>query len=82
MPNDLGEKDAHLKVPAAPVPDILSASTNPADWLQQKEQGDKLTFVAQNVGSASGIIFRPLYEVHHQRYSVYWQLLESTVSKG
>jgi hypothetical protein len=33
-----------------------------------------LAFKAHNAGAADGIIFRPLYEVHHQRYSVYWRL--------
>lgn len=72
MPTDVADKDAYLQLPAAPVPDIISPSTNPADWLEPTK-GASLTFAAQHAGPANGIHFRPLYEVHHQRYSVYWQ---------
>lgn len=73
MPNDVGDKDAHLGVAAANVPTITNASTNPADWLTPIA-GTPLAFKAQNAGAATGITFRPLYQVHHQRYSVYWTL--------
>jgi hypothetical protein len=73
LPNDRGDKDAHVKMPAVAVPEIASASANPADWLQPV-QGATLAFHAHNAGPANGIVFRPLYEVHHQRYSVYWRL--------
>jgi len=31
-------------------------------------------FKLKEVGPASGVVFRPLYDLHHQRYSVYWPL--------
>jgi hypothetical protein len=31
-----------------------------------------------DAGAANGITFRPLYEVHHERYSVYWRVREPT----
>jgi hypothetical protein len=52
---------------------MANSSTNPADWLSQVA-GSPLAFTTHDVGTASGITFRPLYEVHHQRYSVYWPL--------
>jgi len=73
MPKDFAGKDANLKAPAVPVPGIASSTANPADWLQPV-QGKTLAFTAHNVGPANGIVFRPLYEVHHERYSVYWRL--------
>ena len=73
MPNDFGDKDAHLRTPPAAVADIESVSMNPADWLQPI-QGDALAFKARNVGSANGITFRPIYQVHHDRYSIYWHV--------
>lgn len=73
MTNDRGDKDAFLKVPAVTVPEIVSSSANPADWLKPFE-GAKTAFQAHGAGPADGIVFRPLYEVHHQRYSVYWRL--------
>jgi hypothetical protein len=73
MPNDRGDKDAHLRIPAVAVPEITGSSTNPAEWLAPLP-GAALAFKAQNAGAADGIVFRPLFEVHHQRYSVYWQI--------
>jgi hypothetical protein len=76
MPNDFTDRDASLSTAPAMVPAIANSSTNPADWLQQVA-GTSLTLKTHDAGPASGIIFRPLYDLHHQRYSVYW-LLQTT----
>jgi hypothetical protein len=76
MPNDFADKDAHLNVAPATVPDIVTNSTNPADWLEATST-TPLAYTAHDAGPATGITFRPLYEVHHQRYSVYWTLQTS-----
>ena len=73
MPDDHADKDAFLKMPAVAVPEITGASTNPADWLQPV-RGEALAFKVHDAGAAAGIVCRPLYEVHHQRYAVYWHL--------
>ncbi len=73
MPNDVADRDAYLKMPPAAVPDISSPSRNPADWLRPISN-EKAAFTTHDVGPADGITFRPLYSVHHQRYSVYWRL--------
>jgi uncharacterized protein len=70
MPNDSADSEVNMKTPAVAVPDIVSSSRNPADWLRQDA---KLAFTTYHAGPADGISFRPLYEVHHQRYSVYWR---------
>jgi hypothetical protein len=31
-----------------------------------------MAYKVQNAGAATGTTFRPLYDLHHQRYSVYW----------
>ncbi len=73
MPNDFADKDAPLTIAPATVPDLVTSSMNPADWLEATAD-TPLTFRAHDAGPASGITFRPLYDVHHQRYSVYWTL--------
>ncbi len=73
MPNDFADKDAYLSTAPATVSTITNASTNPADWLQAVA-GTPLAFKSHDAGAASGITFRPLYDVHHERYSVYWPL--------
>jgi len=71
--SDVGDKDAFLKIPAVPVPDIASTSTDPADWIAPLP-GDSTAFRLKDAGPANGIVIRPIYDVHHQRYSVYWRL--------
>ena len=73
MPNDFAGKDVHLEIPAVTVPEIKASSGNPDHWLKPMK-GEALAFQAHNTGPADGIVFRPLYEVHHQRYSVYWKI--------
>jgi DUF1680 family protein len=77
MPNDRADKDAYVKMPAVAVPEIASASAHPAAWLEPVE-GATLVFQAHAAGAADGIVFRPIYEVHHQRYSVYWRVREGS----
>jgi DUF1680 family protein len=71
--SDVGDKDAYLSIPTASVPDIVSASSNPGDWLDPIP-GQALAFKMKNAGPADGIVVRPLFDVHHQRYSTYWRL--------
>jgi DUF1680 family protein len=71
--SDVGDKDAYLKIAPAPVPAIASTSGNPADWLAPLP-GDPSAFRFKDAGPASGIVVRPLFDVHHQRYSVYWRV--------
>jgi DUF1680 family protein len=75
MPNDTTDDNEAFKTTAAVnVPNIVSSSTSPADWLTETD-ATSLAFKANSsVGPAAGIVFQPLYAVHHQRYSVYWQL--------
>jgi uncharacterized protein len=73
MPNDFADKDAYLTTAPATVPEIENASADPADWLEPVA-GTPMAFTAHDAGAATGITFRPLYEVHHQRYSVYWSM--------
>jgi DUF1680 family protein len=77
--SDRGDKDAYLKIAPTPVPDIVSESSNPADWLAPLP-GDPSAFTMKDTGPASGTVFRPLFDLHHQRYSVYWRLCKGMAS--
>jgi DUF1680 family protein len=55
------------KLPASAVPDLDSIS--PASLLPVT--GQPLTFVARSGDGA--VQFIPFYELHHQRYSLYWR---------
>ena len=71
--SDVGDKDAYLKIAAVPVPDIVGTSGNPADWLVPLP-GDPSAFRITDAGPADGIVLRSLFDLHHQRYSVYWHV--------
>lgn len=74
MPADFADEDAHLKVPAVEAPDVIASAANPEEWLRPV-QDEPLTFTAHNAGPADGVIFRPLYQVHHERNSVHWRVI-------
>ena len=76
MPNDFADQDAYLGTAPATVPDIVTTSANPADWLEATSTTSP-AYQAHDAGPATGITVRPLYEVHHQRYSVYGTLQTS-----
>ncbi len=71
--SDVGDKDAYLKIAPVPVPDLAATSGNPADWLVPVA-GDPSAFRIRDAGPASGIVVRPLFDLHHQRYAAYWHL--------
>ena len=70
---EVGDKDMNLRVPRPPVPAIVSSSQDPKDWFDP-DPATRQVFKLSAVGPASAIVFRPLYDLHHQRYSVYWPL--------
>src|SRR5262249_13534807 len=70
---DVGDKDVNLRVPRPSVPAIVSPSQDPKDWFEP-DPSNRQVFKLKEVGPASGVVFRPLYDLHHQRYSVYWPL--------
>ena len=43
------------------------------NWLRRVE-GKPLTFKTDNPLVGKGLTFRPLYDIHHERYVVYWRL--------
>lgn len=71
MPKDLTGKDAHGRVPPVAIPAILTPATDPTAWLTPTDPA-VLAFRFHDVGPASGLELRPLYDVHHERYTVYW----------
>jgi len=79
--SDVGDKDAFLSIAGAPIPDIVTTTGNPADWLEPLP-GDMPAFKMKNVGPANGIVLRPLFDLHHQRYSVYWRLRKDSGGTG
>jgi hypothetical protein len=40
-----------------------------------------MAFTARDVGPANGIVFRPLFDIDHQRYSAYWRVRRQSVPR-
>ena len=60
-------------IPSGLVPDIDAINADPRSWLVPVP-GEEMHFELYDNGVATGIIFKPFYETHHERYSVYWKL--------
>jgi DUF1680 family protein len=73
MPDDFADKDAYLDAPPVDVPDVVTSSTDPEEWLEPIPN-ERLAFRLRNVGPADGVVLRPIHEIHHQRFSVYWRV--------
>ncbi len=59
---------------APPVPVLVLASDDPADWIKPVE-GEPLKFRTVGVGKPRDVSLMPLGLLHHQRYTVYWETM-------
>jgi hypothetical protein len=71
--------DNHLKLHQHPLIDVPVLVTEEEDvkrWIKPIE-GMALTFVTDAVGEPGGkrLLLVPFYELHHQRYTIYWTLM-------
>src|SRR5581483_8478665 len=65
------DQNDYNKVPPVPAPPLsVDADADPAKWLQAVP-GEPLHFTAHF--AAKDLPMVPLYQVHHQRYAVYWK---------
>jgi DUF1680 family protein len=70
MPGDVNDKDVAANLPRPVVPAILDTGGDPATWLHLSET-NPLTFQARGCGPASGLVFQPVCDIHHERFAVY-----------
>ncbi|WP_307719811.1 glycoside hydrolase family 127 protein [Paenibacillus kobensis] len=71
--------DNHLKLHHHPLIDVPMLVTDEQDvkqWIKPVE-GSPLTFVTEAIGEPGGraVSLIPFYELHHQRYTIYWTLM-------
>ena len=66
-----------LDLNRAPTPRIPQLVCEPEELLSKIEPvvGNPLTFRTHGIGRPADITLSPLYKLHFQRYSVYWNLL-------
>jgi DUF1680 family protein len=68
-----GDQNQFNKLPAPPVPALPAACRDPGAALAPVE-GKPLTFRMKTAGTPGDVELIPLYQLHHQRYTVYWKL--------
>jgi len=69
--SDSGGKGDFMKRAPVDVPLVTTASPDPTTWTEVVDRRN-LVVRLRNAGPASGVELRPLYDVHHERYTVYW----------
>jgi uncharacterized protein len=72
--------DDHLKLnnhPLIDVPTLVADKNNLEQWIKPVE-GSPLTFETLEVGQPGNVkvTLIPFYELHHQRYTLYWNLMD------
>ena len=79
MPKDVSSnQSAHSGAQDPPVPVLLVDPSKPlSSWLKQVP-GETLRFKTVGVGKPNDVTLIPISDLHHQRYTVYWE----TVAPG
>ena len=82
MPPSTYAKDQtkFLHWPAPPAPVFVTAPDSLLEHV--KATGRPLTFRTQGIGRPEDVTLIPLYQVHAQRYSVYWTVYDGTRVEG
>jgi uncharacterized protein len=72
-PQEAKDQNAFNKMPRVAPPSLATQSDDVASWLKPVP-GEALTFRTDGVGKPEDITMIPLYEIHRQRYTVYWKM--------
>ena len=75
-PNNQEARDQHdfLKLPVPAEPVLVGAANDLVSHLE-RVPGRPLTFLTQGLGHPADVTLRPFYQLHHQRYGIYWAVL-------
>jgi hypothetical protein len=76
MPNDVSpSQSAHSGAMDPPVPVLLvDADKDPSSWVK-RVPGETLRFKTVGAGKPNDVTLIPLADLHHQRYTVYWETM-------
>jgi DUF1680 family protein len=70
-----GGMDAGKRLPAAQTPVIVAAAADIPAHLQRVDD-KSLTFLSHDLVRPRDVPFVPFYQLHNERYTVYWQLVD------
>lgn len=84
--SDLGGNMAHSGAPAWPVPALEGGASGKPVLEITADAGGPTAFTARMVNPVDlkpvSVSLAPIYQVHHQRYAVYWKVLTPSQLKG
>ena len=69
-------RDQHdfLKLPVPPMPELVGNLNDLVSHLAPVA-GAPLAFKTEGLGRPADVTFKPFYQIHHQRYGIYWTVL-------
>jgi DUF1680 family protein len=70
------DQRTYLGLDAPPVPTLAAEAARVSEWVEPLDE--PLTFRTVGVGRPHDVTLIPFYDAHHQRYTVYWDLVENT----
>lgn len=73
IPADLRDRQEPYDLDTPSIPRLDVDPERVDEWVQPVD-GEPLTFRVAGAGLQNDIMLRPFYDVHHQRYTVYWPL--------
>ena len=73
LAGDLGPENDPAATEAMYVPVFMAKDKAPATWLESVE-GQPNTFKTKQVGRPRDIVFKPFFQTHERRYSVYFDI--------
>ena len=78
MPKDdvSSNQSAYSNDMAPPVPTMVVDSEDVSSWVKRVE-GEDLRFRTVNAGNPRDVTLIPVANIHHQRYTVYWEMMSS-----
>ncbi len=66
----------YFKIPDPTVPSLAGDAGHLDAWIRPVP-GKPLNFTTMNAGNPNDVQLKPLYDIHHDRYSVYWHYLDT-----
>ena len=64
-----------IEQPTPDVPVLVGDRGRLEDWVRPVA-GDPLTFHTVGAGRPLDVVLKPFYRIHHERYSIYWDLFD------
>jgi hypothetical protein len=69
------DEEAYNKIPPARVPALSSSDPSALVARIEPVTGESLTFRTKGIGVPDDFTLKPMFRTHHERYSLYWNML-------